>query len=189
MAGNLPDKLIVDDFLPDFDTANSIVQNTIFQNFDLNGKTYTGFCNALLPVKGLMEDVLGLKIAIQLGHIRKGNKNTPLTHFIHADNYGCNRAFVLFFNEPDCDTGTAFWRHKELGIDRLPEDCSPELFTRLDDDIKNPDLWEIIDYIPVKKNRAVFFNGLLFHSRFPEHLPIEEGETPRLNLALFWSAI
>jgi hypothetical protein len=189
MAGNLPDKDVVDNFLIDFDVVNDVIQNTDFGNFQLNGKAYTGFCNTLLPVKGLMEEYLGFKIAIQLGHLRMGNKNTPLTHFIHADNYGCNRAMVLFFNEPACETGTAFWRHRELGIDRLPEDCSAELFNKLDSDIKNPSLWEMIDYIPVKKNRAVFFNGLLFHSRFPEHLPIEETETPRLNLAVFWRPI
>lgn len=189
MVVDLPDKLVVDDFIPDFDVVNKVVQNTVFGNFELNGKVYTGFCNAIIPVKSLMEDVLGVKVAIQLGHLRMGNKNTPLTHYIHADNYGSRRAMVLFFNEPDCETGTAFWRHKELGFDRLPDDCSEELFVRLDKDIRNPDLWEMIDYVPAVKNRAVFFDGMLFHSRYPEHLPITEDMTPRLNLTVFWSPI
>lgn len=180
---------VVDDFLPDFETVQNVLKNTEFGDYFLNGKKYTGFCNALLPVKLLMEEYLGYKISIQLGHIRKGTKDTPLTHYIHADNYGARRAFVLFLSDPSVETGTAFWTHKELGIDCLPNDCSEELFSRLDNDIKDTSKWEMNRYLPAKKNRAIFFDGMLFHSRHPEHLQIDDSGTPRLNVALFWEPL
>lgn len=172
----------VDDFLPDVETVLKVVKNSRFGNASYIGKDFTGVCDATLPVKPLMEEALGHKIAVSLGILRKGTTSLPLTHYIHADNYDARGVMVLYFNKPKYETGTAFWRHKELGLTRLAEDTSDKLFKRLDKDIKNPDLWEMTAYVPVEANRAVFFDSKMFHSRYPEHLPQQSEDDPRYSL-------
>lgn len=174
----------VDDFLPDADVVFDVVKNSPYSNTEYIGKKFTGVGTCPLPVKPLMEDILGHKIAVSVGILRKGDSTLPVTHYIHADNYDATGVMVLYFNEPSYETGTAFWRHKETGLTRLPDDASDEMFAYLTEEIKKVDNWEMVNYVPVKKNRAVFFDSKMFHSRWPEHLPHESLNDPRYNMVI-----
>jgi hypothetical protein len=187
MAGNLPDKgwiFAVDDFIPGFDVIYDAVKKSDYDDAKYIGKDFTGVLKAALPVKPLIEDVVGHKIGVSVAILRKGNPDLPITHYIHADNYDATGVCVIYFNEPSYETGTMFWKHKETGLDRLPDDAPLELFMKIDEDLKDESKWEATYYIPAKANRAAFFDSKMFHSRWPEFLPNEAYADPRYNAVI-----
>lgn len=175
---------VVDDFLPDLEPVFEVVKASRYSDASYIGKKFTGVGDVPLPVKPLIEDILGHKIAVSVGILRKGDPTLPITHYIHTDNYDATCVMVLYFNKPCYETGTAFWKHKETGIYRLPDDADQELFDYLTQEIKKPDNWEMTHYVQAKANRAVFFDSRLFHSRYPEHLPLESLHDPRYNMVI-----
>ena len=99
------------------------------------------------------------------------NGSTDATPEICAD-----YASVLYLNSPDqCQGGTAFWRHRHLGIDGLPnrEDLakhsvdSDDFYKQIEHDWKVKELWEQTDFVPMKWNRFITYPTSFFHSRFP----------------------
>ncbi|MGW4201969.1 DUF6445 family protein [Streptomyces sp. NPDC004726] len=62
--------------------------------------------------------------------------------------------------------GTYFYRHRELGIDRVsPEDnVRPEVRRAIERDTLDPGAWEIVHCVPMKYNRLLIFDGKYFHS-------------------------
>lgn len=180
---------VKDDFLPNHQEVVEAIKNTTFGDHTHNGKNYTGVGQVSIPVKALMEEVLGIKVIIKDSHLRLGNKKTPLTHYIHADSPEAEYAMVLHLTTPACKSGTAFWEHKYTGLSNLPKQYGKALFDLIDQDTWNENKWNLTDFVESKANRAVFFDSSLFHSRWPKHLPIEENETPRLVFVAFFDVI
>lgn len=180
---------VIDNFIPGYADIRPLIDSCEFGEFGFWGKRYAGVGEYTLPLKALIEDVLGEPIYFVQSHIRLGTKHTPLTHYIHADNAAAKYACVVYLSEPDCDTGTAFWSHKALGVDRLQMPCPPEVFAKLDADIADESKWDRLEYVQAKENRAVIFDSQLFHSRYPQHLPIATGETPRLVSTIFFNKV
>lgn len=174
--------MIIDSFLPDIDLVRQFVADTQYGEHDLLGKTYTGFGRVSLPVKALIEKVMG-PVSIRVCYLRKGTKDTPLTHYIHADRAVAKYAFVLCLNEPDCESGTMFWKHKETGLEALPVPTPSDLFALLDADLKDESKWEQTEFISSKENRAVVFDSARFHSRWPK---VMDSETPRIICTAFF---
>jgi hypothetical protein len=119
--------------------------------------------------------------------VRLGNKNTPLTNYIHADNAVCKYALVWYLNEPPCKTGTKFWKHKATGADHMPWPVPQDLWDAVDTDTKDESKWEETGYVEAKANRALLFDSQLFHSRWPKDLPMEEDDEPRLVFVGFFN--
>lgn len=180
--------IVIDNFLPDIKLAQKLIADVEFGDCGYLGKVYSGFSQVTLPVKLLIEEVVG-PISIRLSHLRKGTKATPLTHYIHADSYGASMGFVLCLSAPACQTGTAFWTHKETNLHKLPVPTPPDLFEYLDKEIKDVSKWEMTSMVEAKENRALIFESSLFHSRWPEVLPIEEGEKPRIVCTVFFDKL
>ncbi len=180
---------IKDDFLPNFDTCLGLLKDVKYGDFVYNNKKYTGVGQATLPVKALIEDTLGVKVMVKNSHLRKGNKNTKLTHYIHADSPEAQYAMVLHLKTPRCKTGTAFWQHKYTGLHSLPQQFGKALFDVIDNDTWNENKWNLTEFCESKPNRAVFFDSSLFHSRWPKNLPLEENEEPRLVFVCFFDVI
>lgn len=181
---------VIDNFIPkDFELIKSMVHQAHYGEYTFWEKPYYGFGQYTLPLKGLIEDVVGEPIQFVMSHLRLGNKNTPLTHYIHADNAAAKYACVVYFSEPPCETGTAFWKHRELGLDRLEYPCDPKVFELLDKCISDESKWDRLEYVAVKENRAVIFNSQLFHSRYPKDLPLDESDTPRLVCTIFFNKV
>jgi hypothetical protein len=139
-----------------------------------DGALYTGI--SLHPVKHWTE-----KLSAKLGKLIKPglscfrmNLDGELPHsWVHSDGICAERATVLYLNTPEqCTGGTAFWKHRKLGIDRLPskEELGKDwesFYKQMDKDWKVLDLWEQIDFVPMRWNRLITYSTALFHSRFP----------------------
>lgn len=181
--------LVVDNFIPDFNVVKEVIKDVKYGDHEFMGKNYTGWGSVTLPLKMLIEKKLGFPVAVYQSHLRMGRMDTPLTHYIHADNAGAEFGLVYYLSVPDCRTGTAFWRHKELGLQACPDDCDDELFSRLDADIRDPSLWEMTGFVDAKENRALFFDSSMFHSRWPEVIPVAVGDKPRLVSTTFFNRL
>lgn len=177
---------VIDNFIADFDTVRDMVMQSKFGDYEFMGKPYTGVGQVMLPVRALVEEYLGFKVDVLHGHLRIGRRDTALTHYIHADTYG-QLAMVWHFTEPKCETGTAFWTHRETGTSLMPADAMPEHFALLDADTDDESKWQRTAFVEAKENRAVLFNSKLLHSRYPCELPIDEGDTPRLVATAFFN--
>lgn len=173
---------IIDNFLPDIALVNQFIADTHYGEHELLGKTYTGFGRVSLPVKALIEREMG-PVSIRVCYLRKGTKDTPLTHYIHADRAVAKYAFVLCLSEPDCESGTAFWTHKETGLSALPVPTPSDVFSMLDADLKDESKWKQTGFVETKANRAVIFDAAMFHSRWPK---VIESETPRIVCTVFF---
>jgi hypothetical protein len=180
---------VIDNFLPNFELVRPLLDGVEFSDHVYKGKNYTGFGKITLPIKKLIEEEMGFMVEFKQSHVRVGTKNTPLTHYIHSDSADAQYACVLYFNEPSCDTGTMFWRHKATGLDRMKQPVDPCLFEMLSKHIGDESHWDKLEYVKAKANTAVIFDASLFHSRFPKDLPIEDGETPRLVSTIFFNKI
>jgi len=198
--------IVIDDFLPDFDLVKSFIADVEYGDYEMEGKHYTGVGQVTLPVKALIERRLG-PVKIKANHLRMARSDTPLTHYIHTDNYGTALGMVLCLQAPDCPSGTAFWRHKETGLDRLElpdtktvldseELCSDAAivarwrrFSYFNEAIQNEDEWEMTELVESVENRAVIFETNRFHSRWPKDMPIALGEKPRIVCTVFFDKL
>lgn len=95
--------------------------------------------------------------------------------FIHAD--PAYNVIIYLSGKEGEDSGTHFYRHKQLGLVSIPDDelLQKKMSFLMDIDSKFPERWELIEKIPFKVNRAILFDGRYFHSG-----PILfEGSTPQ----------
>lgn len=180
---------VIDNFIPNFEYIRPLIDRVSFGDHEHKGKTYTGFGPVTLPLKKLIEEEMGFMVEFQQSHIRIGRENTPLTHYIHADSDGAQFACVVYLNDPSCETGTMFWKHKATRLDRLEQPADPDLFELFTKHISDESHWDKLEYVEAKENRAVIFDAALFHSRYPQTLPITEGQTPRLVCTIFFNKI
>lgn len=180
--------IVIDDFLPDFELAKRFIADVEYSDYEFGGKCYTGVGQVTLPVKALIEREIG-PIKIKHNHLRIGRKDTPLTHYIHTDRYGTEYGFVLCLSAPDCASGTAFWTHKETGLERLPEHSSSDMFSYFDGELKKEEGWYINGLVDSVENRAIIFEADKFHSRWPKTLPVESGDKPRIVCTVFFDRL
>lgn len=184
--------LVAPDFMPGFAEYRDVLVNAEYGDHEILGKTYHGIAPVTLPVKSMIEDALGFKVAIGLNSIRFGTRATPLTHYIHADHAGGEFGMVWTLQAPDCESGTAFWRHRFTGMDRFPErgnaDSSAKLFEYFDHELKDESKWQLKRIVRNIENQAVFFKSNLWHSRYPRELPIDDGK-PRIVCVAFFSRL
>ena len=176
---------ICPNFLPDFELYRDTLINVPYADRELFGKPYTGIAAVSLPVRALIEEAMGFQVAVTFSSVRFGHKKLPLTNFIHSDHAGGEYAMVWTLQAPDCESGTAFWRHKETGLDHFPKGGS---FERFDEDMASESNWERIGMVPNVDNQAVIFDASLWHSRWPRELPID-GAKPRIVMAAFFSRL
>jgi hypothetical protein len=110
-----------------------------------------------------------------IGHFRITLKEDKPKQDIHVDP---NRdwAGILYLTAPEhCQGGTSFFRHKELGIDKMPTD--PEEIRKfgyrdhehmrrsiVDDDGMDRSKWEETMTAPMRFNRLVLFRSWFWHS-------------------------
>lgn len=92
--------------------------------------------------------------------------------FVHTDRMFGSHTCIAYLSEHNEDFGTAFYRHKATGLERMPpfEDAVKEdWFDDMKSDTHDPDsdAWEQIDYVPGAYNRALVFDSPLFHARIP----------------------
>ncbi|GAA2767627.1 hypothetical protein GCM10010103_66690 [Streptomyces paradoxus] len=85
------------------------------------------------------------------------------TSMVHVDTPDFSAIVHLSKAETE---GTYFYRHRELGIERVsPEDnVRPEVRRAIERDTLDPNAWDIVYNVPMKYNRLLIFDGKYFHS-------------------------
>lgn len=92
--------------------------------------------------------------------------------YIHSDRQMGDHTCVAYLSKHDVPFGTAFYRHKPTGWVEMPtfEDMiTMGVMDKMAEDMVNrdPEVWELIDVVEGKYNRAVIFDAPLFHARHP----------------------
>jgi len=173
--------LEVDCFAPDAELVRHTVVNGGFETKQgPDGAMYTGISEH--PVTHwplIIEKWLGKKIVPRLSCFRL-NLAGELPHsWVHSDLICAQYASVLYLNTPqqcyEHPSGTAFWKHNQLKVDRLAtkEELESaginwqEYYSRIEKDWKILELWERVSFVPMEWNKFVTYPTALFHSRFP----------------------
>lgn len=155
----------------------SVINGEFATHVGPDGASYTGI--SLHPVPhwpDRISELIGKKVIPKLSCFRL-NLSGELPHsWVHSDDICAKYASVLYLNTPEqCKGGTAFWRHKQLLMSRLPTrqwlkdtGCDDEAFyQQMERDWKVLDLWEKEMIVPMKWNKFVTYPTCLFHSRYP----------------------
>jgi hypothetical protein len=171
--------IIADDFAVD---AEAVRQAVIAGGFSTeagpDGAEYTGISEYAVPQWfERIAEILGVaKITPRLSCFRLNLKGELPHSWVHSDDICAQFASVLYLNPPEqCSGGTAFWKHRVLGWERLfqPQEIAQHgvdeaayhaLVTR---EWKVLDAWQPNGFVGMQFNRFVTYPTSYFHSRFP----------------------
>lgn len=156
---------VFDDFLPDAAAVRSHALASEFVDWPgYDGEVYRRVC--LTEVPGLqerIEQVMGPVEMLGMGYRLNFGGELP-NAAIHSDLGWGTHALVLYLSEGE--GGTAFWRHKATGANRIdPGDLA--LFEAVRRDWDDAERWEQLALAEMKMGRAVIYESALFHSRWP----------------------
>ena len=92
--------------------------------------------------------------------------------YIHSDRQTGAHTCVAYMSEHDEPSGTAFYRHIPTGLTEMPSFAEMQemgILEQMKEDMvsRDPAVWEQLDVVEGKFNRALIFEAPLFHSRFP----------------------
>jgi len=156
------------------------------QGLDYSTKEYEGYPYHGVSVDFEPDNIAGLislsmdkPVKVGINYFRLGITTESCTTHIHSDNAIDPFAAVLYLNDaPEgVRAGTAFWRHKEHGIDAMPTlewiaantTLSVEEFIKkLNEDGADESKWDMVSLVGQKANRFVTYPSHLFHSRYPQ---------------------
>lgn len=170
--------LLFDNFAIDaLDVRSKVVNGSFDSHQGPDGATYTGI--SLYPVPQWFErisELLGKPIVPRLSCFRLNLAGEIPHSWVHSDDICATYASVLYLNPSEqCTGGTAFWRHREKGIDSLPskeeltaDGMDADLYYKsMDAEWKDLSLWEQCGFVPMKFNRFITYPTSMFHSRYP----------------------
>lgn len=173
--------LVFDDFYKNPDAVRSLALNASYR--DVRSLNYPGYQSELTfvsqPVREKFAQILGRPLDIPInsttfGKFRVMLKETGSRLKVHVDG-ACDWTGVLYLNPPEsAEGGTAFYRHKETGLEGPPTPTELERFGYtswfemerhvIERDTLNTDAWQETMFVGMKYNRLVLFRGgELFH--------------------------
>lgn len=106
--------------------------------------------------------------------------------YVHSDRHSGDFTCVAYLSDhKNNESGTGFFRHRELGLTEMPtfeEMKQSGIFDRLSKEMVKGDEkdWEMTHFCKGSYNNAVIFRAPLFHSRFPKHGIGGDAESGRL---------
>jgi hypothetical protein len=176
---------VIDDFLPGAHRVRRDALCAPFHDFTAHdGETYKRVCLTEVPgLRDALEQHCGPVTIHAMGYRLNYNGEMP-NAAIHSDLGWGSKALVMYL----CggEGGTAFWRHKATGAERVaPGDVG--LLAKIQDDWDNSGAWEQTEMAQLKFNRAVIYDGLRFHSRWPFEAFGTSPEDGRLIAVAFFS--
>lgn len=123
-------------------------------------QTAPGLSEAVQAAVGRPVETVGEAFRLNYGFELPNN-------WVHADvGYG-DVAAVLYLSLPQhCYGGTAFWRHKDTGLDSLPAEGDPRRAEIITDWLRLG-AWEKIRVARMAFNRLILYPTQKFHSRWP----------------------
>ena len=149
-----------------------------------DGHLYRRVCIMEIPgIRAMLEGCFGpiemLGMAFRLNY----NDEEP-NCAIHSDLGWGTHALVLYLSEGP--GGTAFWKHKKTGTDRI-DVGDVWLFEQVNKDWNDENCWELEHLVPMKFNRAIIYESALFHSRYPFKAFGDSPSTGRLIVTAFFN--
>lgn len=143
---------------------------------------------ALVEVPGLLEAIeraVGPVEMLGMGYRLNYGGEVPNTA-IHSDlGWGTHAAVVYLSEGPG---GTAFWRHRATGAERI-DAGDADLLAQVQGDWDNPDRWDMTGLAEMKLGRGVIYESALFHSRWPFAAFGDSPETGRLIAVAFFTPV
>lgn len=177
--------LIVDDAIPNAEQVRQLGLKASYVDWPgYDGEVYKRVC--LVPVPGLQEAIekeMGPVDMLGMGYRLNFNGELP-NAAIHSDMGWGTHAAVLYLSEGE--GGTAFWKHKASGADRI-EQGDMALFEKVKDDWNDADKWEQVALAEMKLGRLLIYDSSLFHSRWPFEAFGTDYESGRLVAVAFFS--
>lgn len=174
--------IVVDDFYSDPFRVRKVAIGAQYK--DVRNLNYPGLQSVRTfssdSIKEAFRALVGKKICVDekmltFGRFRVMSEGKDTRLKIHADG-GADWTGVIYLNLPNqCRGGTAFYRHKETGLEGPPSaakaaalgfDNSDSLGKSLiERDSLNSDSWNQTMYVAMRFNRLVLFRGSeMFHS-------------------------
>lgn len=157
---------------------------------------YTGISKAQYPeLCNAIAHALGHNIAVTMSFFRFNTKGDIPHSWVHSDEGCASHAAILYLNTPDqCQGGTAFWRHRGMGLDEMPSDAEltsgqwkPDWFKpMMNAEWKKKKAWEMVGLAGMKFGRLITYRSTLFHSRWPFEAFGDSPETGRLAWVCFF---
>lgn len=176
---NIKDRyIVVDDFCEEVDAVIKSVHDAGFSTWLPNkglvgtsvyeGMGFMGY-HALM-IRALI-NATG-KIAIPNSMFFRNTQVGMEKAYIHSDRQMGDHTCVAYLSEHSESYGTAFYRHIPTGLIEMPsflDMIDMGIMDQMSEDMvsRDPAVWEQIDMVEGKFNRAVIFDAPLFHSRFP----------------------
>lgn len=159
------------------EVRDSVIAKGFTSEIGPDGALYTGISKRQMPEWfDRIAEVIGKPIVPKLSCFRLNFEGELPHSWVHSDDICAKYASVLYLNLPEqCKGGTGFWRHVDLGIDRLPTreelkaiQINPdEFYERMTIDWKILRLWKQHFSVSMKWNRFITYPTCLFHSRYP----------------------
>lgn len=114
--------------------------------------------------------------------------------YIHSDRNDGAKTCIVYLSRESGVSGTAFFRHRRTGWDRMPPVSwlrENGLFDSLWADMRetSSDVWEETDFVRASYNRGLIFDAPLFHQRRqPEGIQSEAEQARIVWVAHFHTA-
>lgn len=167
-----------DDFAPDAaEVRQKVIEGAFATEIGPDGAAYTGISHYAVPHwHERIAQLIGSPITPRLSGFRLNLKGELPHSWVHSDDICAEFASVLYLNTPEqCQGGTAFWKHKALGIERLPKTeelqalgmNADAFYLMMDREWKVLEAWEQLALVPMAFNRFVSYPTSYFHSRYP----------------------
>ncbi len=183
--------LAVDDFHPAPGAIARIAKSLDYAEREHEGYKYKGIGTGYSPegANEYLGQILGRSVHIDMEYFRLGLSTGDITNYIHADSGISTHAAVWYLTDaPEgVVAGTAFWRHKETGLEELPDAnyfmdqdqwSVEDLAAVLQRDNFDESKWDMTGLIGQKYNRIAIYPTKKFHSRFPKEAwgtTVEDG--------------
>lgn len=168
---------IYDNFCSRFEEIERESETAFYKDYTVVSQKYRGIC-VRTGRSALEKEFLG-RFSVKFEYFRKYEEGVMQDTFIHSDAALSDYTAVLSLKD---DNGSlAFWRHKETGL-MFPDNLNMESLQNIFKDGLDDSGWEMVENIPMIKNRCVIYPAKLFHSRYPKDW-LEKD--PRIVLVFF----
>lgn len=157
--------IVVDDFLPNPARVRRLALASEFIDWHApDGEVYKRICLCEVPgLQDRLEQAMGPVDMLGMGYRLNYGGEQP-NAAIHSDVGWGTHALVLYLSTGE--GGTAFWRHKATGADRI-DAGNAALLKQVQSDWNAAERWERLALCEMRFNRAVIYESARFHSRYP----------------------
>lgn len=177
---------IYDNLIPNPARLRRLGLGAAYEDFAApDGETYRRVARQEVPgLQAAIEQVMGPVDMLGMGYRLNFNGEMPNTA-IHSDLGWGTHAAVLYLSDGP-GGGTALWRHRATGVERI-DMGDEELLQQIKGDWSKPDRWEQTALAPMRLGRLVIYESALFHSRWPFEAFGDGAATGRLIAVAFFT--